>query len=425
MSARLAIHLEPHQLPELQRAARCLLRTPLVTADDDDFRLVRRWESVLRREFAQKLGFRLDVARSCARLLRRPASLSTDRGARLASGRHLNRLAYVYLCLVLAAIEQPGHQVLASELIARIAQGARGDDRMRIDLTEYAHRRAFRDSVRYLERIGVLRVRDGDVEKLVADGQVLFDIDRDAAEMCMVASPSILREVESVDDFVTEAPATTIEGRRRAARHRLNRRMIDQPLVRPDDLDDDEAELAWRNRRREAENISRLTGCSVELRREGLSLIDHPHQPIGVTSFPATDSVAHAALLFLDGLVTVAVDDETSRDAAPATDDGRRTDRLVPADRIAACWATVVAEYGDRFAKTAREQPDQFRLDVLALLQSFALIRPVGEPVLADPLPAVAVSAFAARFRVRPEIADPSPPAPHLSDPSSAPAALF
>ena len=41
MSARLAVHLPPHQLPELQRAARALLRSPLLTArDDENFRML-------------------------------------------------------------------------------------------------------------------------------------------------------------------------------------------------------------------------------------------------------------------------------------------------------------------------------------------------------------------------------------------------
>ena len=38
MSARLAVHLPPHQLPELQQAARALLRSPLLTARDGEFR---------------------------------------------------------------------------------------------------------------------------------------------------------------------------------------------------------------------------------------------------------------------------------------------------------------------------------------------------------------------------------------------------
>jgi len=394
MSPRLAVQVPAHQLPELQRAARCLLRTPLVSAAADaDFRLIRRWETVLRNEFSQKLGFRLDVSRSAARLLRRPATISRHRGARLHSGRQLGRWAYLYVCLTLAAIEEPGHQVLASELVKRIEQLARGDDRLRVDFTEHAQRKALRDAIRFLEQIGVLSVRDGDVEDVVAEGQVLFDIDRDAAAMCMVASPSILREVTTIDDFVAEPTPDSTEARRRIARQRLNRRIIDQPQVALGDLDADEAELAWRNRRREAENISRLTGCTVELRREGVALIDHPVQPISGRTFPSTDSVAHAALLYLDALVAATEADDI--------DDGELGDRHVALDAADACWTSVMNEYGDRFAKVARERPDQFRADCRVLLEQFALARATSD--------GVDVSAMASRFRARPERVEPQP----------------
>jgi len=41
MTPTLAVHLPPHQLPELQRAARALLRRPLITAGQpEELRLV-------------------------------------------------------------------------------------------------------------------------------------------------------------------------------------------------------------------------------------------------------------------------------------------------------------------------------------------------------------------------------------------------
>lgn len=306
--ARIAAQLAPHQLGELQRAARLLLRRPLVTSKDPEaFALVRRWEQVLGNEFSQKFGYRLDVSRTSARLLRRPASLSSHRAARLPNGRPMSRWGYVYFALVLAALEQPGRQVLASELLDRMEQRARGDEHLTLDSREYAQRKGFSDAVKYLGCLGVLTVRDGDVDSIVDDGQVLFDIDRDAAAMCLVASPSILREVTTVDDFIVAPTGGSTAVRSTSARQRLNRRLIDQPVVSVDDLDDDEYQLAWRNRRREAENISRLTGCDVELRAEGMALIDVTVEPISGERFPGNDSVAHASLLWLDRMLTVLV----------------------------------------------------------------------------------------------------------------------
>lgn len=398
MNARLAVHLPPHQLPELQRAARALLQQPLITANErDDFRLVLKWENVLRNEFAQKLGYRLDVSRTAVRLLRRPGSLTSSRGARLATGRPLSRWAYVYLCLTLAALEQPGHQVLASELSTRITQLARGDGRLQLDSTEYVQRRAFRDAVRYLEQIGVLTVRDGDVDLLVSDGQVLWDIDRDAAAMCMVASPSVLRSVSTVEDFIAEPTPSDSDGRSRRARHLLNRRMVDQPVVVLGDLTSDEAELAWRNRRREADNISRLTGCEVELRKEGIALVDHPNQPLGGTQFPGSTAMSHAALLWLTALLELGARLDSIDDEGDGVADVQH-EVVVTAEAADAAWTAMLAEYSTRLSQDAREQPARFRVEVFALLERFRLIstHPQG----------IAVAAFANRFRALPTLVD-------------------
>ena len=394
MSARLAVHLPPHQLPELQQAARALLRSPLLTARDGEFRLVLRWETVLCNEFGQKLGYRLDVSRSAARLLRRPASTTDTRGAYIErNARHLGRWGYVYLCLTLAALEQPGHQVVASELLGRITNLARGDERLALDTTEYSQRRAFRDAVRYLEQVGVLTVRDGDVESLLQEGEVLWDVDRDAAAMCMLATPSILRSVSSVEDFVAEPLPSGIEARRRRARHLLNRRMLDQTVVVVADLDGDEFELAWRNRRREAENISRLTGCEIELRREGIALIEHPIHPMGRSRFPGSENVSHAALLWLTELLqraeliepTEPIDhvdadgetpEETVEPGAQPVVGSPTGDRPVEAEDVDAAWTTVLEQYGERLGKDAREQPDRVRTAAESTLQRFGLVEP-------------------------------------------------
>jgi uncharacterized protein (TIGR02678 family) len=257
-----------------------------------------------------------------------------------------------------------------------------------------------------LEQIGVLTVRDGDVDLLVNDGQVLWDIDRDAAAMCMVASPSVLRSVASVEDFIAEPTPGDSDGRSRRARHLLNRRMVDQPVVVLSDLSPDEAELAWRNRRREAENISRLTGCNVELRKEGLALIDHPNQPLGVTQFPGSSAVCHAALLLLSSLLERATRFDRLKNEEPptmndsveanvdASVDANDDEVLVTTGDVDDAWSAILEDYSARLSKEAREQPDKFRADVLMLLQRFGLIstRPGG----------LGVAAVANRFRAQP-----------------------
>ncbi len=432
--ARIAAQLAPHQLGELQRAARLLLRRPLVTSKDPEvFALVRRWEQVLGNEFSQKFGYRLDVSRTSARLLRRPTSLSPHRGARLPNGRLMSRWGYVYFALVLAALEQPGRQVLASELLDRIEQRTRGDEHLSLDSREYAQRKGFSDAVKFLGHLGVLTVRDGDLDAIVDDGQVLFDIDRDAAAMCLVASPSILREVTTVDDFIAAPAGGSTAVRSTNARQRLNRRLIDQPVVSVDDLDDDEYQLAWRNRRREADNITRLTGCDVELRAEGMALIDVTVEPVSGERFPGNGSVAHASLLWLDRMLA-ALDDDDELDHLDDLDDGpddigadeigvedldagallrrppsiagRRLSRH-DSDRA---WEEMFADYGTRFARDARERPERFKSQCADLLDRFGLVRRPDHTARAGH---VVISAAAARYR-----AVASMPAPKRHDPN-------
>ena len=150
----------------------------------------------------------------------------------------------------------------------------------------------------------------------------------------------------------------------------------------------------------EADNISRLTGCEIELRREGVALIDHAHQTLGATSFPGSSTVAHAALLWLTALLELnqlaATPDEPDDDTADL-----RIEFVVAAETAAATWATMLDDYSARLSQDAREQPERFQADVADLLRQFRLVVPHPE--------GLAVTAFANRFRARPALVDDDP----------------
>jgi uncharacterized protein (TIGR02678 family) len=397
VNAQLVAHLDPHELPEVQRAARTLLGHPLVTSvypSLDALPAIRRWETVLRNEFALRFGYRLDVGRSSARLLRRPSDLTSLRPARRSSGREFTPWAYAFMCLALAVAEQAGRQILASELVERIEQRARGDVGLPVDLTVFAQRRALVDALDLLDQLGVLTARDGQIESLMDEGQVLFDIDRETLGRCLVASPSVLRDVHTTVDFLVEPHGDAPDAATRAARHRVNRRLIDQPVVLFDELTDVEAEVARRSRRREAEGITNLTGCEIELRREGMALIDHTVQPLGGRPFPAGGTEAHAALLWLSSMV------ETVR--PPADIDDVPAEAPCSHDLADRTWTDVFARYGARFRAQYRDRPDDLRADATDLLVHHGLLR------VADGGDLV-VRAVAARFAV--DVREPEPSA--------------
>jgi uncharacterized protein (TIGR02678 family) len=390
-AARIALHLDPAtELDEFQAAAKALISAGLVTdhyPGGGVLALVRRYEEPLRNEFARLCHWRLDVAPTCARLLRRPAELSVHRPARTAtqSRRPFGPHAYASLCLVLAALEGLGEQTTITQLAGEVARLRAGDDALPFDLTSHAHRRAFVDAVAWLEHRGILTVLDGDTQSfLAASGDALYDVDRDASGRLLVSPPSVLAGLTAPEEFLDEPYPPTPEGAQSRARHRVHRRLLTEAVVYYDDLAPDEREYARQRRTRIREELERLTGCPVECRAEGQAVIGLP----AAEPFPAGGAVAQAALLVASELAA----------AMPSGGDARRW-RFVSADALAAAWNRVVAVYLGRFTAEYRAEPDRLLTDALAKLGRLGLVSVRGDG-------SVDVAAAAARYRADVRLAE-------------------
>ncbi|MGI8940208.1 MAG: TIGR02678 family protein [Iamia sp.] len=444
------MQIDPGDLEDFQRAARLLLAHPIVTRswpDEGALALVRRWEVPLAHELNRVFGYRLDVGRTCARLYRRSASLSVHRGPTLRTGRSLGRWTCSLLCLALAAIESLGEQTTLSALAEEILRLRSGDDELPIDLTQYDQRRALADAVGWLEERGVATLRDGTADRWLKDaeeGDALYDLDRDAASRLLVASPSVLRDVEGPRDFLVDPYPPTAEGDQARLRHRLARRLVTEPVVLYADLAPDELAHVRQRRSRIVDGVQRLTGATVEARAEGMSLIDPVVAPLSAEAFPSRGSEAHAALLWGTALAAAVAEDPDDAEQGPSRDrpgsgaaepprlasdvedppvpdaslagaPGADPDgfgpvvgspapapgRVVDAGRADAEWDAVVAAYRDRFAADYRADPDRLRVAAIALLERFGLVvaRPDGSlvvhAVLARYRPAVTLAASA------------------------------
>lgn len=409
-TARIALHLEESDLVDVQRAARLLLAHPLVTdvwPRPGALAQVRRWQTVLTNEMRRVLGFRLDVGPTSARLYRRSATVSPSRGAQLASGRVLGRWASTYLCLVLAALEAATSQTTIAQLADEVLRLAAGDDELALDLTSYEQRRAFVDAMSWLQERGVVSLRDGDVDRWLraADegGDALYDVDADVASRLLVTSPSVLRDVRGVADFLVDRYPPGADGDATRVRHAIARRLVEGPVVIYDDLGLDELAYVRQRRGRLTTDVERLTGCVVEARAEGLALVDASVEPMSATRFPGTGSVPHAALLLVSGLVTARQD---------ATASGTGTQRLgggVPAARwiaapdvVGAVWAGIVRDHRTRFRADYRADTDRLRRHALVLADRLGLARSHYDG-------SVEVQAVAARFRPAVTVAEPRP----------------
>ena len=104
---RIAATADPQDLAERRRAARALLKRPLLASgstDPDDLRLVRRHQSELIRLFADGLGYRLQVDPTSARLFKTGLGTDSTRPLRRRSGASFTPRAYALLCLTIAAL---------------------------------------------------------------------------------------------------------------------------------------------------------------------------------------------------------------------------------------------------------------------------------------------------------------------------------
>lgn len=384
---RAAVQIDRAELEDFQRAARLLLAHPLVTGSwprPGALATVRRWEVPLTAEFGRVLGYRLDIGRSCARLYRRAATTSVHRGAFTGTDRPMGRLSCSFLCLALAALESLGDQTTASRLSDEVMRLRAGDDVLPVDLTRYDQRKAFVDAVKWLEDRAVLRLCDGTVERWMADdttGDALYDVDRDAASRLLVASPSVLRDVDQAADFLQDVYAPTDDAQRNRLRHRIGRRLVGDPVLAYEDLDADELVYVRQRRTRLIADLEQLTGCTIEARAEGLCLVDASTDRISAREFPAGGTVAQATLLW--GVRLSALAEQQSNAPEPvAADAEHQRDSVVPApsstvlvdsNAAAHLWGQVVEEYGSRFNADFRDAPDRLHREVSSLLARLGL----------------------------------------------------
>ena len=397
---RFASMLDPLELEEFQEAARTLLAHPLVTTsypNPEALPRVRRWETTLRNEFERLTRWRLEVAPTCARLVqrrvepspRRPAMVTVAGGER--TPRPFGRLGYALLCLVLAALHGEVGQTTIRRLVEGVMRVRAGDESVPIDFGRIEYRRAFVHAVGYLERLGVLRTApDGETVAFIEDEQAdaLYTIDHDAARRMLGATPAWIDPQRGLEQFGEERyPPGAGDA---LLRHRLARRLLEEPAVYYDELHTDERDHLAERRARLIGDLERLTGCEVEMRAEGLALIDSAGQPrLNDQPFPGTGIVNNVALLFADALLASPAGQGQVAGRLPV---GRR----VPPEAVQTVWAGIVAKHRDRFTVAYEADPEALRVAVLTLLERLGLTVPAGPE---EPPGTVVLRPLAARFR--------------------------
>jgi uncharacterized protein (TIGR02678 family) len=368
MTGPLAEVLDGQREADLQRAARALLKEPLLTADGphaDAFRLVRRHSAELREWFERNVGWTLRTDADAARLRKTPGTLTEATHPAREVGRSalpFTRRRYVLLCLTLAALERGESQVALGRLAEQVVLAAADPELTAAGITFTLERRDERLDlaavVRLLLRLGVLRRVAGDEDAYVSgSGDVLYDVRRRVLAGMPAArhGPSLIGS-EGFEERLVEMTAQTAldsdELRFRAIRWKLTRLLLDDPVLYYDDLTDEELVYLTRQRGFITARIGELTGLVAEIRAEGIAMVD-PHDELTDVRMPEQGTHGHITLLLAGYLA--------------------RADRPVTPYELASRVRELAAEHGGFWAKSAREPGTEHELVEQALEKIVAL----------------------------------------------------
>lgn len=313
--------LELRARDEQRVAARALLKACFVDAGDPAFALVRRHEQPLQRRFADLLGYRLELAPGFARLFKRPTAAGLRRPLRIepgtVSGQRrprdewpvLDRRRAVMLALTAAALERlASRQTVVGELARSVAEaGARCTPLIPVDIDLRGERLALADVLDLLCAWGVLTLVHGSRRSFAArepgEDEALLTIDRRRLA-ALTRDPFRLLEARGLDELLDDDAdyAPTPEGVTRRIRHRLARRLVEDPVLYLDSLDGDERAYFSTQRHYLESAAAELTGLAVERRREGTALVESGRELTDL-AFPASSTVKQAALLLCEPLV--------------------------------------------------------------------------------------------------------------------------
>jgi uncharacterized protein (TIGR02678 family) len=263
------------------------------------------------------------------------------------------------LCLICAELVR--HPVTTVGLLAAAITADSA-----LDTGKHGERSAFVDALRALVSWGAVRVTSGEVDAFVDSEQANAILTADTARLhrLIVSStpPSALPGDVPIDAAIEslaaeprygvaadESESASDDLRNRWARHRVARRLLDDPVTYLDDLIPAERDyLSSPSGRRWLRDRCSAAGLELEERSEGLLAVD-PDSVATDSRFPAPQGNAYQlALLLADRLV-------------PAAPDGRRTlGRLTP-EALRAAVHDVLDRY-PAWARGEREGDGPMRL---------------------------------------------------------------
>jgi uncharacterized protein (TIGR02678 family) len=297
-----------------QVALRALLARPLLTADadSDTLVLVRRHLAELQAWLSRETGWRLVADSEMARLFKTAPVLSdASHPARGRSKEPFGRRRYVTLCLALSALARADAQTtlgsLADDMLTAAAEPELAECGFTLTLDSRSDRSDLVAVVRLLLGWGVLSRVAGDEDAYLSAGtDVLYDVRRPVLGVLLSGSrgPSTVTAPlpgDRLAQLTAEPVAESDDLRNQALRRRLTRRLLEDPVVYYDELDEDERAYLLSQRHAIARRITGATGLVPEMRAEGIAMVD-PEDELTDVRMPEQRTDGHATLLVAEYL---------------------------------------------------------------------------------------------------------------------------
>jgi uncharacterized protein (TIGR02678 family) len=295
-------------------ALRALLARPLLVADTDGEALagVRRHLAELREWLNRETGWRLVADSETARLFKTAPVLSdSSHPARGHNKEPFGRRRYVTLCLALSALARADAQTtlgsLADDVLTAAAEPELAAAGFTLTLDSRADRADLVAVVRLLLAWGVLSRVAGDEDAYLAAGtDVLYDVRRQVLGVLLSGTrgPSVVTASAFEDrlaELTAEPVAESDELRNQALRRRLTRRLLEDPVVYYDELDEDERAYLLSQRHAITRRIADATGLIPEMRAEGIAMVD-PEDELTDVRMPEQRTDGHVTLLVAEYL---------------------------------------------------------------------------------------------------------------------------
>jgi len=295
-------------------ALRALLAKPLLVAETDSeaLVLVRRYLTGLREWLSRETGWRLVADSETARLFKTAPALSdTSHPARGHNKEPFGRRRYVTLCLALSALARADAQTTLGSLADDVLTAAAAPELAGCGFTLTLDSRADRSDlvavVRLLLGWRVLGRVAGDEEAYLSAGtDVLYDVRRPVLGVLLSGTrgPSTVTAARfegRLAELAAEPVAETDELRNQALRRRLTRRLLEDPVVYYDELDEAERAYLLSQRHAITRRIEEATGLIPELRAEGIAMVD-PEDELTDVRMPEQRTDGHVTLLVAEHL---------------------------------------------------------------------------------------------------------------------------